>query len=1204
MNKYLHKTLAILLTLAMLASMGGVSALANEVAETPMGEETRRAAPAVVVTPAQAEAPARTDSVRSSSAGQSKAPEARLMAVTTAEDAEASITRDGVTTYYDTFQSAIDAARIAGDTVEVLRDATAGSVKEGKKITVHIPQGVTVSDPDHYGLAVSGNAEVTVTGSGTIEGVGSTGGVYILTGGKVTLDGVSVSGTTYGAYVNNGTLKLVSGQITGSAQTGIFSQTGTLELSGGKVSGVDYGLDIRGGTVALSGTAEVEAQWYGISLQNLTETDASTAAHFEMTGGTVRATQDVGQAICGNNVGSQGTSIQITGGTFSSDVSDYLAEGVKQSYTGTVVDGAEETPLFTDVAAIGNVGYATLQAAIDAAQAGDTVVMLKDTRENVTVAQGQNITLDLNGKTLNGGTAPSTAALTNLGTVTITDSAEPQEDGTPSGTIMREDVGATGTYYTVVNRGVMTIAGGYITNNSGEGTKGASLVINLNNDNNIFGRNEGVEMTITGGKLYQEKFIALKTDPNTKLTITGGEIISGTSATNFYGDVTVQGGTVKFGGRVLVLSHVNTKDETHDEYAGNFAIQGGTVICDGDVCVWNGWSGGQTTAAPALTITGGDVTLNGGILRQVQDPETKAGVDVAEGQGASIQITGGTFNTDVADFCADDYLPLQNAEGKFVVTEHGDDHHWDETITTPATCTTAGEKTLTCTICGETEEEAIDPLGHDMGDVADSAADPTCTVAGKEADKACSRCDHTETGAQRAATGHASVTDAAVAATCAATGLTEGSHCSVCGVVLTAQETVPALGHTMTATVAKLPTCTQTGNNAYWTCSACEKVFRDAAGETETTVEAETLAIDPDAHTPGATEIENTVVATCATASSRDDVVYCAECGAELNRTTVPGVMNPNNHVGGTEVRNDLAATCQAEGYTGDTYCLDCETRLSAGQTVARLPHTVVTDEAVAATYTATGLTEGSHCSVCNAVLVAQEVVPMLTRPSSSGGSSRPSAATTPVPTEPPVEEDLEDTDVPLAEKPFLFEDVALTDWYYEAVKYVFDNELMKGVTDTSFAPAMGLDRAMVVTMLYRVDQEPEVTADALFADVAADQWYTAAVAWGVPAGVVKGYDNGAFGPQDMVTREQLALFLFRYAQLKGHDVTGRAALTDFSDAAASDWALEAVEWAVSAGLIQGNNGQLNAGDGATRAEAAAMFARFAKTFTPAPGEQ
>ncbi len=176
------------------------------------------------------------------------------------------------------------------------------------------------------------------------------------------------------------------------------------------------------------------------------------------------------------------------------------------------------------------------------------------------------------------------------------------------------------------------------------------------------------------------------------------------------------------------------------------------------------------------------------------------------------------------------------------------------------------------------------------------------------------------------------------------------------------------------------------------------------------------------------------------------------------------------------------------------------------------------------------------------------------------------------------------------------FTDVTSGDWFYDAVAYVYGEGMMEGTTDTTFAPAMNLTRSMIAQVLYNLEERPEAPGAAGFPDVAAGAWYADAVNWAAARGIVKGYDTGAFGPEDSVTREQLAAILYRYAQAKGYDTTqGGMAVREFSDSASiSDWAQEAMAWAVNAQVLSGKgNGVLDPQGTATRAEVAQMLMNF-----------
>ena len=179
------------------------------------------------------------------------------------------------------------------------------------------------------------------------------------------------------------------------------------------------------------------------------------------------------------------------------------------------------------------------------------------------------------------------------------------------------------------------------------------------------------------------------------------------------------------------------------------------------------------------------------------------------------------------------------------------------------------------------------------------------------------------------------------------------------------------------------------------------------------------------------------------------------------------------------------------------------------------------------------------------------------------------------------------------------FADAAPGDWFYGDLVYVCENGLMDGVSDTLFAPDGAVTRGMIVTIMHRLEGGPVVDYLLPFADVDEGAWYAEAVRWAASEGIVTGVSETAFAPDEPVTREQLAAILWRYAKYKGHDVsigesTNILSYTDFAEI--SEYAIPAMQWACGEGIITGSGeGVLNPRGGATRAEAAAMLARFAK---------
>ncbi|MFR7447203.1 MAG: leucine-rich repeat protein [Evtepia gabavorous] len=179
------------------------------------------------------------------------------------------------------------------------------------------------------------------------------------------------------------------------------------------------------------------------------------------------------------------------------------------------------------------------------------------------------------------------------------------------------------------------------------------------------------------------------------------------------------------------------------------------------------------------------------------------------------------------------------------------------------------------------------------------------------------------------------------------------------------------------------------------------------------------------------------------------------------------------------------------------------------------------------------------------------------------------------------------------------FTDVKTGDWFYEAVQYVYDKGMMTGVSADRFAPASTTTRGMIVTILYRLENEPAVSGGSAFTDVESGAWYADAVAWAAANDIVNGTSATTFAPNSPITREQMATMLYRFAQYKGMDVvTLQEHLTGYPDGdQVSDYAIPAMNWAVGQGLIAGmENGTLVPQGSATRAQVATILMRFCES--------
>lgn len=166
----------------------------------------------------------------------------------------------------------------------------------------------------------------------------------------------------------------------------------------------------------------------------------------------------------------------------------------------------------------------------------------------------------------------------------------------------------------------------------------------------------------------------------------------------------------------------------------------------------------------------------------------------------------------------------------------------------------------------------------------------------------------------------------------------------------------------------------------------------------------------------------------------------------------------------------------------------------------------------------------------------------------------------------------------------------------------------MSGEEDTVFNPNGATTRGMIVKTLYNMEKEPAVSSAAVFSDVVSGKWYSDAVSWAAENEIVTGYDDGSFRPENSITRQELAAILYRYAEYKKYDVTGKAELSAYADAnAVSDFAKGAVEWSVKADLISGIESDgvtvLAPANGATRAQLATILMRFNQSFAASEGE-
>ena len=563
-------------------------------------------------------------------------------------------------TAHTTVALAIEAVK-DGEIVRLLDNATE-DVTVGKSITLDLNgKKLTNTGSSKATVSIAEGATVTVK-NGSIVGGAAYYNIEVKKGGTATFESITATaGNTGSSMIDNwGTLTIDSGSYTGGLNVVKSEEDSVLKITGGTFTLTDTkgsaytAVILTYGDTTISGGEFIqsvkEPKKWAHPIVVMTGLVDGHPAVTKVTGGTFKnnATESIfrglGKATSAN--------FEVSGGTFNKSIKDgYCAEGFIPTKN---ADGTYGVKKGTYVAAVvkssGTVTgkYETLADALAKASTGTTVKLLAEAKENVTIAK--DITFDLNGKTLNGGTEKGKPALTVTAKVTVKDSSEAQ-----TGTIKREDTVAnsgSGSHYVIdiQDDGWLTFESGSVTNGSGAGgTKGASLV-RVGND----GKAKDPGLTVKGGTFTQDNFIAIKVDRGT-LLMEGGTVNSTNSyAIENWWSATLSGGAVN--GAVSSWTYSGGTDST-------LKITGGTI--NGDVTAVNyGDAEGKTA-----TVEIGGGTVNGKLDTRRYDPATGALTSIKDPAKATIAARGGTFSTAVDEaYCAAGFIPTKkNADGTYGV---------------------------------------------------------------------------------------------------------------------------------------------------------------------------------------------------------------------------------------------------------------------------------------------------------------------------------------------------------------------------------------------------------------------------------------------------------------------------------------------------------------------------------------------------------
>lgn len=537
-------------------------------------------------------------------------------------------------------------AVIEGQTVRLLKDLTE-DVTIGKNITLDLG-GKTLMNTNagHATITIAKGATATVK-NGSV--VGGTGYYNIQNNGTATFEGLTATaGNNDSSMIDNwGTLTITSGEYTGGLDTiknepnaKLTVDGGTFTLTKGTSKGFtgvifNYGdLTINDGTFIQSDKSAP----YGQAQVIHTDKSGSNLPSTVIKGGVFKnlCTRDTAFTVRATNAAAGAT--KVSGGTFNKSISEgYCADGFIPTKKADGTYGVKEGKY---VASIGSKNYETLSDAIRLAAKGKTVTLLDDVTENVTIADNKNLTLDLNGHTINGGTGTAKATITNNGTVKIIDSSTDK-----TGTIKRDDNGTVGetSYYVIRNIGTMTIEQANVTNNSGykktnpSGSMvGSSLICNGDDD-------LGGTLNISGGKIEQKNFIAIKNGALGKLNVTGGTISSDHSAIQNWFEATITGGEIN--GQLWTDAYIKDESVGHTTIGGSAKYTGEIVM---DI---------YGSVKPELEISGGDLNVTNWRI-----------TTAAANAGAKPAVSGGTFSSAIPyEYCAAGYIPADKGDGKYGV---------------------------------------------------------------------------------------------------------------------------------------------------------------------------------------------------------------------------------------------------------------------------------------------------------------------------------------------------------------------------------------------------------------------------------------------------------------------------------------------------------------------------------------------------------
>lgn len=889
------------------------------------------------------------------------------------------------------------------------------------------------------------------------------------------------------------------------------------------------------------------------------------------------------------------------------------------------------------VAKVGDTYYKTLSAAITAAEDGQTVKMLNDTKVTEEISfSGKKITLDLNGKIIAGEFNDYYSVIEAQGTE-ATLIVEDNSNGA-QGKITSNHYGLTGR-----DDGSIIVNSGMIETGDGAALSGNNTTGNMN-------------FTVNGGTLTAKQGPAIYQSGQCKLTITGGTLNGGISLR--MGQVNISGGTINattgnidspteyynYSGNAWLPDALyifgGTYDKGDAEHGNslNLNITGGTFNCtNGQGSAVAIYDIGRVAQAAKITISGDAKLATTTSNRKAYDVLSLSDIGVtnpATGYGktdlvgkVSTAISGGYFTTDPSAYVASGYVAgtsdVSGYSYKVVAKTNTGSVEVKPAVAKPEVKVDRIPQADKEKVAAAAATVSAPTLGAETGDIVKDINEDTAktliekatTVQGNNKKLYVQSSLKVEPTAYDAANKTLALEITPQYRVVASTATT-ANEIKLDGDNKNAQVVQDYQNMTIdtpTEVTMELPTGFAVDNGAklsiqhtksngtveYYTGTVTEQSGKHLLTFTTNGFSPFVISV------PAASIGENvypTLQAAADAAESTDVISVKSGASHELNFTTTKSV----------KVKNDtgVAITVKFNGTNKDVAKDATETfsytkpssggssgGSSSGKTTYKVTTSAVNNGGVnaspssaekGATITITlspdkgykldklTVTDGSGKTV--STVKKSDTVYTFTMPASAVtvGVSYVKATETPSETK--------------------FNDVSANDWFASAVDYVTGKGMMNGTADNTFSPKANTTRGMIVTVLYRLENQPSTSA-ASFTDVASGAYYANAVAWANANGIVSGYGSGKFGPNDKVTREQLAAILYRYAQYKKYDVSvgEDTNILSYNDAQSiSSYAIPAIQWACGAGVVTGKSGsKLDPKGNATRAEVAAMLMRF-----------